>query len=151
MNKSIVIGAVLIVAAGLGYYQFSYVPGQQAAQEAATAAEAAKAAEAAAAKAAEEAKAAEAAAAAKAAEEAKAAEAAAAAAAAAATTAAAALSPAALLDPANFDAAKVAQLIDASTLPDATKVSLKAAVDAAVANPALLQSALDQVKAALGL
>lgn len=150
MNKSIVIGAVLIVAAGLGYYQFSYVPSQQAAQEAATAAEAAKAAEAAAAKAAEEAKAAEAAAAAKAAEEAKAAEAAAAAAA-AATTAAAALSPAALLDPANFDAAKVAQLIDASTLPDATKVSLKAAVDAAVANPALLQSALDQVKAALGL
>jgi colicin import membrane protein len=75
MNKNVILGAAVIVAAGLGYYQFSYVPAQKAAQEAAVAAadaaakaaSEAKAAEEAAAKAAEEA-------AAKAAEELKAAE-----------------------------------------------------------------------------
>ena len=138
MKRIIAIVAIL-AAAGLGYYQFSVVPAQKAAAEAAAAAEAE-------AKAAEEA----AAAAAKAAEEAaaKAAEEAAAAAKAAEEAAAAA---AAALDPAAFDAAKVTALIDGSTLDDATKTTLKAAVTAAASNPALVQGAVDQVKAALGM
>jgi hypothetical protein len=41
--------------------------------------------------------------------------------------------------------------IDASTLDDATKTTLKTAVGAAKANPSLVQGALDQVKAALGM
>lgn len=222
MNKSVILGAAVIVAAGLGYYQFSYVPAQQAAQEAtmkageeakaaeAAAAEAAakaaeemkaaeeaatKVAEEAAAKAAEELKAAEEAAkkaadeaamtaeekaaaiaeeakaaeeaamkaaeeaAAKVAEEAKAAadaaeKAAADAAATAADTATAAadaMDPSKLLDAANFDAAKVGAMIDGSSLDDATKATLKSAVDTAAGNPLLLQGVLDQVKAAMGL
>ena len=59
MNRTVLLGAVLVVLAALGYYQFSHVPAQRAAQEAAAAveAEAATAAKAAeeAAKAAEEA------------------------------------------------------------------------------------------------
>ncbi len=137
--KNVIIGIILIVAAGLGYYQFSYAPAQKAAAEAAAKLEAeAKAAEEAAAKAAEEA-----AAAAKAAEEA--------AAATAATVTDAATDAAAVLDPAAFDAAKVTALIDASPLDDAAKTTLKAAVTAAASNPALVQGAIDQVKAALGL
>jgi colicin import membrane protein len=229
MNKSVLLGAAVVVAAGLGYYQLSYVPAQKAAEEAAMkASEEIKAAEAAAeeaaAKAAEEAQAAETAAAAaaeeaalKVAEEAKALEEAAAeaakaaedaateaanstteevkaaeeaaakaaeeaslvaaeeaakveaeakavadaaeqaaadaaAAAADATTAAAdALDPSQLLDADNFDSVRVAALIDASPLDDAVKTTLKSAVSAASANPLLLQGALDQVKAALGL
>lgn len=59
---------------------------------------------------------------------------------------------AALLDPANFDAEKIKGAIDAATaLDDATKTTLKSAVDAAAADPTLVQSTIDQVKAALGL
>ena len=167
MNKSVILGAVVLVAAGLGYYQFSYVPAQQAAIEAeATAAKAAaaKAAEdaaaaQAAAKAAEEAAAAEAAAKAAAEEAAKSIEEAAAAAAAAAEKAAAdatkavteATESTALFDAANFDAAKLGEMIDDSSLDDATKVSLKSLVEGASSNPMLLQGVLDQVKAALGM
>jgi predicted negative regulator of RcsB-dependent stress response len=130
--KNVIIGLIVIVAAGLGYYQFSYAPAQKAAAEAAMKIEAEK-------KAADEA-----AAAAKAAEEA----------AAATTTAAttAVTDAAAALDPAKFDAAKITAMIDASTtLDDATKTTLKAAVTAAAGNPALVQGAIDQVKKALGL
>lgn len=244
MNKSVILGVALIAVAGLGYYQLSYVPAQQAAQEATMkAAEEAKAAEAAAvlaaeeaaAKAAEEAKAAEDAAAkaaeaaamkaaeelnaaeeaakkaaeeaaliaeekaaeieaeakaaadaaaaaavqaeadakaaadaaanaadeatAKAAEEAQAAaeaaeKAAADAAAAVADTAnsaADAMDPTRLLDAATFDAAKVAEMIDGSSLDATTKATLKSAVTAASSNPLVLQGVLDQVKAAMGL
>ena len=35
MNKSVIIGAVVLVLAAGGYYQFSYLPAQQAAEEAA--------------------------------------------------------------------------------------------------------------------
>ncbi|HMO73662.1 MAG TPA: hypothetical protein PKC84_18835, partial [Paracoccaceae bacterium] len=47
MNKSVIIGAVLVAAAGLGYYQLSYVPAERAAAEAAAAAAAARSVEAA--------------------------------------------------------------------------------------------------------
>lgn len=132
MNRNVLIGLVLIIAAGLGYYKFSYAPAQKAIAEAAMKAEEAK-------KAADEAAtkaAADAAAAAKATEDA----------AMAAKTAAMAA-----LDPAAFDATKVAALIDGSALDDATKTTLKAAVTAAASNPALVQSTIDQVKKALGL
>jgi hypothetical protein len=56
-----------------------------------------------------------------------------------------------LLDAASFDAAKVTAFIDAGPFDDATKVTLKAGVTAAATNPALVQGALDAVKAALGL
>ena len=100
-----------------------------------------------AAKAAEEAKAAEAAAA----EAAAKAEAEAKAAADAAASATEAMDPTKLFDANNFDAAKVGEMIDGSALDDATKATLKRVVDAAKSNPALLQGALDQVKAVLGL
>lgn len=166
MNKTVIIGAIVIVLAGLGYYQFVSVPAQQeaaqkAADEAAAAAKATEEAAAAAAKAAEE----EAAAAAKAAEEAaaKAAEEAAAAAGAAANTATTAATDATtavtdaasqameLLDPAKFDAAKLTALIDGSSLDDATKGTLKSAVAAAQANPSLVDATIAQIKTALGL
>jgi cytoskeletal protein RodZ len=67
------------------------------------------------------------------------------------TTTAPASDTAALLDPANFDADKLKGVIDASTLDDATKTTLKSAVDAAKASPDLVQSTLDQIKAALGM
>jgi hypothetical protein len=54
-------------------------------------------------------------------------------------------------DPATFDAAKLNGLIDASTLDDGTKAALKAAVDGAAKNPALVDAALKQVKTALGM
>ena len=178
MNKSVLWGAAVVVVAGLGYYQFSVVPAQKAAE-----AEAVQAAEAAAqarqeAKAAQEAAAeAEAAAAAKAAEDIAAAKAAAEAAVAAtkaavekaaadaaalagqaktglgdaASQAVTAVDPGQLLNASTFDEAKVAALIDASALGDTVKASLKSAVKAASFNPQLLQGALDQVKAALGL
>ena len=158
MNKNVLIGLVLILAAAGGYYQFSVKPAQEAAAAAAAEAEAAavaaaeaaaaeaKAAEEAAAKAAEEA-------AAKAAEEAAAA-AAAAEAAAAATTEAATDGMAeamAVLDPAAFDAAKVIGLIDASPLDDATKATLKAGVEAAASNPTMVEGAVNAVETALGM
>ncbi len=164
MNKNVFLGLVLIALAGLGYYQFSMKPAQEAAtaQKAADEAAAKAAAEAAAAtKAAEEAAAA---AAQKVADEAAAAAAAAATAtteaatatteAATATTEAAtgAMTDAmAVLDPANFDAAKINAMIDASTLDDATKATLKSGVDAAAGNPALVEGAISAVKAALGM
>lgn len=185
MNKTLLI--VLAVAlAGIGYYQFSYVPAQRAAEEAAAAAAAAQAAEEAAAAAAAEAEAAakaEAEAAAAAAAEAEAAAAAAAeqaaqaledTAAAAAEAAGAAVDAtteaageaaaaatgattdvqteaAAALDPTNFDAARISALIDSSQLDALSKTTLKAAVEAAASNPALVQTAVDQVRSALGL
>ena len=56
-----------------------------------------------------------------------------------------------LLTTEGFDATKVGEMIDGSSLDDATKTALKAAADAAANNPALLQIALDQIKAALGM
>ena len=190
MNKSVIVGAIVVLLAAGGYYQFSYKPAQEAAalakaaeEEAAAAAKKAEEEAAAAAKAAEE----EAAAAAKAAEEEAAAAAAAApeaageaaaaveegaadvaeaagdAAAAAGDAAAAATdaagdaaaaagnAAAAALDPANFNADSVIALIDGSALDDATKATLKTAVEAAKANPALVAATLAQVKAALGM
>jgi hypothetical protein len=143
MNKNVIIGAIVLALAGGGYYQFSYKPAQEAAAAAAEAAMKAEEEAAAAAKKAEE----DAAAAAKAAEEeaAKAAEAAAAAAAAAAEAATAAL------DPANFNADAVSALIDGSSLDDAMKATLKTAIAAAKANPALVADTIAQVKTALGM
>lgn len=66
----------------------------------------------------------------------------------AASTAAAATTEAA---PAAFDADAMTAQVDASTLDDVTKTTLKAAISAAKANPALVQGAMDQVKAALGM
>ncbi|HRK43133.1 MAG TPA: hypothetical protein PLH11_08840, partial [Gemmobacter sp.] len=54
-------------------------------------------------------------------------------------------------NPANFDAAKLNGMIDAAPLDDATKSTLKAAVDGAAKNPALVDAALKQVKSALGM
>jgi len=175
MNRTVIIGAIVVLLAAGGWYQFSYKPNQEAAAEQAAAAKAAE--EAAAAKAAEDAAAAQ-----KAADEAAAAAAAtteaatdaaaatteaateaateateAATDAAAATTeaatdaAAAATDAAAALDPANFNADAVVALIDGSTLDDATKATLKTAVDAAKANPALVADTIAQVKTALGM
>ena len=42
-------------------------------------------------------------------------------------------------------------MIDASSLDDATKGTLKAGIDAAAGNPALVQGAIDAVKAAMGM
>lgn len=160
MNRTVLIGAIVVLLAAGGWYQFSYKPAQEQAmiEEAA-----AKAAEAAAA----EAAAAEAAAAEAAAAAAAEAEAAAAAAAAAATEAATAATDAATegaaavadaatdamaaLDPANFNADSVVALIDGSSLDDATKTTLKTAVEAARANPALVAETVAQVKTALGM
>lgn len=153
MNRNVLIGLVLILLAGGAYYQFAYKPAQVA--------EMAKAAEEAATKAADEA-----AATAKAAEEAAAAEAkkvadeAAAAAAAAATDAAAATTTAATatmadmmtaLDPANFDAAKITAMIDASALDATLKTTLKSGIEAAAADPTKIASALAAVKTAMGM
>ena len=70
----------------------------------------------------------------------------------AATDAAAAVTDAAAaLDPANFNADAVVALIDGSSLDDATKATLKTAVEAAKANPALVADTVAQVKTALGM
>jgi len=159
MNRNVIIGLVVVMVAGAGYYQFSYKPAQEAAaMAAATAAEAAKAAETAAAAAATEAEAAAAAAAKVAEDEAAAAattsttDAATTAATDAATTVTDAATDAmAVLDPANFDAVKVTAMIDASTLGDDVKTTLKAAVTAAASNAALVEPTIAQIKTALGL
>ena len=163
MNRTVLIGAIVVLLAAGGYYQFSFKPAREAAmiEEAAAKAAEAAAAEAAAA----EAAAAEAAAAAAEAEAAAAA--AAAAATEAATTATEAVTEgaaaateavteavtdaAAALDPANFNADSVVALIDGSALDDATKTTLKTAVEAARANPALVADTIAQVKTALGM
>jgi hypothetical protein len=186
MNRTVIIGAIVVLLGVGGGYQFWYKPNQEAQLLADAQAEAAAAAAAEAAAA--EAAAAEAAAAEAAAAEAAAAEAAAAAAAAteaaaegaaaateavtegaaaateAATDAAAGAAEvvtegaaavtdaaAAALDPANFNADGVVALIDGSSLDDATKTTLKTAVEAARANPALVADTVAQVKAALGM
>ena len=64
---------------------------------------------------------------------------------------AAATDAAAALDPANFNADAVVALIDGSTLDDATKATLKTAVEAAKANPALVADTIAQVKTELGM
>jgi hypothetical protein len=153
MNRTVIIGAIVVLLAAGGYYQFSYKPAQEAeAAAAAAAAQAeadAKAAEEAAAKAAEDA----AAAAQAAADEAAAAGAATTEAATEAVEGAADAMTDAMtaLDPANFNADSVVALIDGSTLDDATKTTLKTAVEAARANPALVADTIAQVKTALGM
>jgi hypothetical protein len=162
MNKNILIGLVVILAVAGGYYQFSIKPAQEAAAAAAMAADeaaaaAAKAAEDAAAEAAAKAVEEQAAAAALAEQEAAAAAEAAAPAVTEATgDAAAAVTEAVsdmttLLDPANFDAAKIGMMIDASSLDDTTKSALKASAEAAGTDPAAIQAVIGSVKAALGL
>lgn len=142
MNRTVIIGAIVIVLAGVGYYQFVFLPQQeQAMQEEAAAAAAAAAAEAAAA---------EAEAAAAAAAEAVT-EGAAAVADAVTEGAAAVTGAAAALDPANFNADAVIAVIDGSTLDDATKTTLRTAVEAARTNPALVADTVAQVRTALGL
>ncbi len=131
MNRNVIIGAVLIIAAGLGYYQFSYKPAQEAAAMAEKAAADAKAAEEATAKAAEEA-------AAKAAEEAKAA------------ADAAAKAAMAAFDPATFNAAAWTTAVDALQVDDAAKATIKTAITAAATDPTKVQAAVDAIKAALG-
>lgn len=151
MNRNVILGIILVVVVGLGYYQFSMKPAQEAAQQATqAAADAAKAAEetaAAAAKAAADAAAATTQAAA------DAAAATTAAATDAASTAAAAVTDAAaaVLDPANWDMAKVNAMIAATPLDDATKKTLTDAVTAAAADPAKITAVIAQIKTALGM
>jgi colicin import membrane protein len=160
MNKNVIIAAIVVLAAAAGYYQFSYAPAQKTAMEAAAVADAAAAT----------AKAAEEATAAAAAEATAAAEKAAADAAAAVTDGAAAVTDGAAavtdgaaavvggameampaLDAATFDPAAVAGMIDGSTLDDAMKATLKAAVTAAGTDPAKITAVIAQVKTALGM
>lgn len=54
-----------------------------------------------------------------------------------------------LLTPEGFDRARVDQLIDNSSIADAQKTTLKAVIASAEGNPAILQAALDQVRAVL--
>lgn len=145
MNRNVIIGALVVLLAAGGYYQFSYKPAQEAAM--ADAAAKAEADAAAAAKAAEE----EVAAAAKKAEEDAAAAAAAATETATEGTAAVTDAMTAAMDPATFDPAAVATMIDGSSLDDATKTTLKAAVTAAGTDPAAITAVIAQVKTALGM
>jgi colicin import membrane protein len=168
MKRTILIIVALLLAVG-AYYQFSYVPAQRAAEEAAAAATKAAEEAAAAAKAAEDKAAEEAAAAAKAAEEAtaKAAEEAAAAAAAAteaATEAAGAVTDAAteaagaVTDAASmvWDATKLTSedimaRISGAPIPQETKDTLTATYNSVKDNPSAVQMVLDQLKQAMGL
>ena len=129
MNKNVIIGLVVVLLAAGGYYQFSYKPAQEAAAQ--------KLEEEAAAKAAAEAQTTESATTATTG--------------APEATAAATAEALAVLDPANFDAARVTALIDASTLTDDVKATLKNVVSAAASNAALVEPAIAQVKTALGL
>lgn len=54
-----------------------------------------------------------------------------------------------LLTPEGFDRARVDALIDSSSIADAQKTTLKAVIASAEGNPAILQAALDQVRAVL--
>ena len=67
------------------------------------------------------------------------------------TTTAPAGDIAALLDPATFDADKLIAAVDTSTLDDATKATLKTAIEGARNNPGAVQAVIDQVKAAMGM
>jgi polyisoprenoid-binding protein YceI len=142
MNRTVIIGAIVVLLAAGGYYQFSYKPAQEAAAEAQAAADQTAAAAQAAAD--------EAAAAAAATTEAVT-EGAEAATEAVTEGAAAVTDAAAALDPANFNADSVVALIDGSSLDDATKTTLKTAVEAARSNPALVADTIAQVKTALGM
>ena len=136
MNRNIIIGIILVVVVGLGYYQFSMKPAQEAAAVAAQAA----------------ADATKAAADAKAVTDKAAADAAAAAAAttAASTATAAATDAMAVLNPASWDAAKVTAMIAAAPmLDDATKKTLTDAVKAAAADPAAIAAVIAQIKTAM--
>lgn len=143
MNRNLIIGIILVLVIGGGYYQFSYKPqreaeiaaAQKVAEEAAATAKKAEEEAAAAAKKAEE----EAAAAAKKAEEE------------AAAAAKLAADAAAALDPAAWDAAKVNALIDGSALDDAAKTTLKAAVTAAGTDATAITAVIAQIKTALGI
>jgi ATPase subunit of ABC transporter with duplicated ATPase domains len=160
MNRTMLIaGAALIALAAGGYWQFVEVPARQAAIEAraaeeaaarAAAEEAARAAAAAeAARAAEEAARAEAEQAERAAAEAaRAAEEAARAEAAEAEGRAALL---AALDPANLDPDRMIAAIEQADLDAAQADDLKKLVRDAAGNPALLEAAAAQIRAALGL
>jgi colicin import membrane protein len=149
MNRTVLIGAIVVLLAGLGYYQFVYVPQQQdtpaAAEGEAPATEApATESEAPATEApATEAPATEAPATEAPATEAPATE--------APATEAPAADAAAALDPANFNADAVVALIDGAAIDDAAKATLKTAVEAARANPALVADTIAQVKTALGM
>ena len=156
MNRSVIIGAIVVLLAAVGYYQFSYRPAQEQTmieEAAAKAAEAAAAAEATAAEAAATVAAEAEAAAAAVTEAATAATEAVTEGATAATEAAtdAVAGAMAALDPANFNADTVVGLIDGSTLDDAAKTKLKTAVDSARANPALVADTIALVKTALGM
>ena len=132
MNRNLIIAIIAVVVIGLGYYQFSMKPAQQARAVATQAADDANKA------------AADAAATAT-----KAAADAAAATAAATTAATAATDAMAVLDPAKWDAAKVSAMIAASSLDDATKKTLTDAVTAAAADPAAITAVIAQIKTAL--
>lgn len=57
----------------------------------------------------------------------------------------------ALFSAEGYDAAKIGEMIDASSLDDGQKSGFKTALQAASDDPALLTSVLEQVKEALGL
>ncbi len=139
MNRNLIIGIIVLLVIGGGYYEFSYKPAQELAQKAADEAAAAQ-------KAAEEKAAADKAAADKAAADAKAA-----ADKAAADAAKLAADAAAVLDPAAWDAAKVSAFIDTTALDDATKTTLKAAVTAAGTDATMIGAVITQIKTALGI
>ncbi len=176
MNRTVLIGAVLVVLAALGYYQFSYVPAHRAAAEAAAAAAAAADAQAAAAKAADEAaKAAEAAAATAATDAAKAVTDAATKAAGAvtgavgaatdaatgatgavtdaATGAAAAVGDAAAMvwDATKLTGDDVLARIQSAPISDSVKQTLTTTYNSVKDNAAGVQMVLDQLKAEMGL
>lgn len=141
MNRNLIIGIILVVVVGLGYYQFSMKPAQEvAAQQAEAKAVADKAV--ADAKAVTDKAAADAAAAA-------AATTAAATDAAAATTAAA-TDAMAVLNPASWDATKVTAMIAAAPmLDDATKKTLTDAVTAAGMDQVKIGAVITQIKTAM--
>ncbi|MCF6316950.1 MAG: hypothetical protein L3J30_11860 [Marinosulfonomonas sp.] len=147
MTKSLIIAA-LLVATGAGVYFYSQDKDMgeitSGAEAAATAAAEAAAAEAAAA----EAAAAETAATEAAAAEAAAATEAAAAEAAAATTEAPMMDT--LLSAEGFDAAKVSEMVDASSLDPLKKTMLKTAIEKAGDNPDMIKAVIEQIKGALG-
>ncbi len=163
MNRTVIIGAIIVLLAAAGWYQFSYKPNQvdeavtTATEGAAATTETATEAVEGAADATTEAVEGAADATTEAAEGAAEATTEATEGAAEATTEAtegatdAATGAAAALDPATFDPDAVVVLIDGSTLDDATKTTLKTAVEAARTNPALVADTVAQVRTALGL
>lgn len=162
MNRTVLIGLVVVLLAAAGYYQFGYAPAQRAAEQAAVEAKAAetKAAEeaAAAAKALED-KAAEAAAAASqaATDAATAATDAASKAVDAATEAAGAATEAVgnaadmVWDATKLTAEDILARIDAAPITAEAKATLKATYESVKDNTAGVQTVLDQLKSDMGL